>query len=63
MRWLDGTTDSMDMNLGKPWEMVRNREAWRAADHGIAESDTAWRWSNNNGRKKSRFMVEGLSEI
>ena len=53
----------MDMNLGKPWEMVRNREAWRAADHGIAESDTAWRWSNNNGRKKSRFMVEGLSEI
>ena len=53
----------MNMNLGKPWEMVRNREAWRAADHGIAELDTAWRWSNNNGRKKSRFMVEGLSEI
>ena len=35
MGWLDGTTDSMDMNLGKPWEMVRNREAWCAAFHGI----------------------------
>ena len=40
MGWLDGTTDSMDMNLGKPWEMVRNREAWCAADHGIAKSQT-----------------------
>ena len=40
MKWLDGITDALDMNLGKLREMVRDREAWRPAVHGVAKSQT-----------------------
>ena len=50
MRWLDSITDLMDMNLSKLQEIVKDRGAWRAEVHGIAESDMAERMNNNKLR-------------
>ena len=56
MRYLDNTADSMDMSLGKLWEIVKGRETWCPAVHEVAESDSAYRLNNKYNSKREEAL-------